>query len=94
MEQKDIATLVDAVTGPETDFRAIVVELSKTHPELIVQSTISLYDRIHVVAEAEGKIPAIKMFRQIMGCRLREAKHAVEIMFFYDEYTIIPTKDK
>jgi len=73
---------IDIITDPETDFRQIVVELAKYHPEFLVNfvGNEAWERQVIPLLRADRKIAAIKLCRNITPMTLKEAKDAVEAL--------------
>ena len=82
----DYAKVIDICLSETTDFKAIVVEIAKVNPELVVAAHEghAWENEAKHIALTEGKIPAIKFVRNQTGLSLKESKLIV------DEYEIKP----
>jgi ribosomal protein L7/L12 len=81
--------VIEILTTPGIDFRAIAIEFGKRHPKMFMDAA-----KLAQVAQKEGyeswewkiipllkadkKIGAIKVCREVTGMSLKEAKDAVE----------------
>lgn len=79
------AKAIDIITNPETDFRAIVIEIAKRHPKAVFEAnheqTVSGWEReVIPLLRTEKKIHAIKVCRERTGLTLKDAKEAVETL--------------
>jgi hypothetical protein len=76
------ARAIDVIIDPETDFRAMVIEIAKRHPKVVCDVAVfSPWEKqclpfIH----ADKKIHAIKLCRELTGWTLTESKEAVEAL--------------
>lgn len=71
--------VIDMLLNDETDFRAIVGEIAKTDPRLVLDALLPLWRKmVDVELRDRRKIAAIKIWRNHTGLGLREAKDAVE----------------
>lgn len=79
------AKVIDICTSETTDFRAIVIEIAKINPELVVagHEGRAWEDEAKQIAWTEGKVQAIKFVRNQTGLSLKESKLIV------DEYPIL-----
>lgn len=71
---------IDIITDLNTDFRAICINIAKNHPSVLVKSLPINNTEIQVrkVLESKGKVPAIKLYRELTRCSLFDAKNYVE----------------
>lgn len=76
------ARAIDIVTNPETDFRALLIEIAKRHPKAVCEvAVLSPWEKECLpLIRAEKKIGAIKVCRELTGLPLKEAKDAVEAL--------------
>jgi ribosomal protein L7/L12 len=82
------AEAIGIITDPDTDFKALVIDIAKKHPKVIVDSRakssaeileLSWQAKVRSIAAANGsKIDAIKACRNMTDMGLKEAKDAVE----------------
>ena len=73
---------IDIVTNPDTDFRQIVIDLAKYHPEFLVNFVgDNVWERqVIPLIRADQKMAAIKLCRNITGMTLVESKDAVNAL--------------
>jgi len=73
---------IEIVTNPDTDFRQIVIELAKYHPEFLVNFVgEDVWERqVIPLIRSDQKMAAIKLCRNLTHLTLVEAKHAVEAL--------------
>lgn len=88
-EQEDFGKAIDIiaqVSGDPIQTEAIVIEMAKRHPKILVQIWRSLNgndwkDACREMLEKEPKrIPAIKLCREKTGLGLKEAKDEIDKM--------------
>ena len=76
------AEAMEIITDNNLDWRAVVIEIAKKNPSLIVKATDkqnnSLVSEVRLLLRANRKINAIKRWRQATGLGLKEAKEVVE----------------
>lgn len=70
---------LDIVADPDTDWRALVLQIAKTNPKALVEAKADPL-RLEAIAafKAGGKLQAIKHVRSLSGMGLLEAKEFVE----------------
>ena len=76
------ARAIDIITKPETDFRALVIEIAKRHPKAVCEVAVfeGWEQECLPLIRSEQKIQAIKVCRAMTGMSLEEAKDAVEAL--------------
>lgn len=76
------ARAIDVVTNPETDFRALVIEIAKRHPKAVCEVAVFVPWETECLPliQANQKIEAIKACRNSTGMTLIDAKNAVEAL--------------
>lgn len=82
MSKNYYAEAIDICADNETDFRAIVIEIAKTNPSLVVRARNSKVwaFQARLIRNGQSKIEAIKYCRRMTGMGLKEAKEAVEAL--------------
>jgi len=82
---------IEIISDKDADFRALVIEIAKTQPSIIVKASAALankdsenwQDAVRRILNEQGiggKIEAIKACRNLSGMDLKTAKGAVEAM--------------
>jgi len=77
------AEAIDIITKDGTDFRALVLEIAKRRPKVVVDAAnrpSSMEQEILAIAQSGRKLDAIKLWRQRTGDGLKEAKDAVDAL--------------
>lgn len=71
---------IEILSKQDVNWRAIVYEIAKDHPKAIVDCFREDWEVPVKEALGLGKVPAIKLYREITGKSLKEAKEAVDKM--------------
>lgn len=89
---KNFKRAIEYLTGPGLDVRAVVVEIAKTNPAVFCRAVESVSEEVSSAKwrrEIENflrdgkKIHAIKLYRQVTGEGLKDAKGAID---FFEQY--------
>jgi len=83
---KDAITVLQTVENDEQKIKKLLYEISRNHPQAVVESgknlkyfTTPLEEALkEMVMKADNKIEAIKKYREMLPIGLKEAKDAVE----------------
>lgn len=81
----DYMRTIDLLMSPDIDYREIVIEIAKKHPDILMEAAQTIENEVpwkvevDISLRAGLKIDAIKRWRQATGLGLKEAKDAVEI---------------
>lgn len=81
--------LVDLLNSP-LDYKHIAIKLAKGDAELFIQLAVAPNrDVSEIIAfmQSNNKVAAIKRFREIAGCGLKEAKDAIDAVLDGVTYT-------
>jgi len=75
------AQVIEIITSNRTDWFEIVAKIAAKHPKIVVLAAQTAWQKeVKTLVDSGQKIAAIRLYRDVIECSLREAKEAVERM--------------
>lgn len=86
MSQENYAKAIDILMAGDLDYKGVCIELAKTDPTMFVKVAVNnskkgesdLEERARLLYLEKGVVEAVKLYRNVTGASLKEAKDWVD----------------